>query len=49
MITRRLVLGAAGATLAAPSLRAEGAWPDKPLRFIEAVKPGFFKRLFGGK
>ena len=22
---------------------------DKPLRFVEADKPGFFKRLFGGK
>ncbi|BDT68968.1 septum site-determining protein MinD [Comamonadaceae bacterium OS-1] len=22
---------------------------DKPMRFVEAVKPGFFKRLFGGK
>jgi len=22
---------------------------DKPMRFIEAVKPGFFKRLFGGR
>jgi len=22
---------------------------DKPLRFVEAEKPGFFKRLFGGK
>ena len=22
---------------------------DKPLRFIEAEKTGFFKRLFGGK
>ncbi|MBL8302520.1 MAG: septum site-determining protein MinD, partial [Ideonella sp.] len=22
---------------------------DKPLRFTEAVKPGFFKRLFGGR
>jgi len=22
---------------------------DKPLRFTEAVKPGFFKRMFGGK
>jgi septum site-determining protein MinD len=22
---------------------------DKPLRFIEAVKPGFFKRIFGGR
>ena len=22
---------------------------DKPLRFIDAEKPGFFKRLFGGK
>jgi len=22
---------------------------DKPMRFVEAVKPGFFKRLFGGR
>jgi septum site-determining protein MinD len=22
---------------------------DKPMRFIEAEKKGFFKRLFGGK
>ncbi|MEP6723925.1 MAG: septum site-determining protein MinD, partial [Variovorax sp.] len=22
---------------------------DKPLRFVEAQKPGFFKRMFGGK
>ena len=22
---------------------------DKPMRFVEAVKPGFFKRIFGGK
>ncbi|MCB6183727.1 septum site-determining protein MinD [Leeia sp. TBRC 13508] len=22
---------------------------DKPLRFVDAVKPGFFKRLFGGR
>jgi septum site-determining protein MinD len=22
---------------------------EKPMRFVEAVKPGFFKRLFGGK
>jgi septum site-determining protein MinD len=22
---------------------------DKPMRFTEAVKPGFFKRIFGGK
>jgi septum site-determining protein MinD len=22
---------------------------DKPMRFVEAVKPSFFKRLFGGK
>jgi septum site-determining protein MinD len=22
---------------------------DKPMRFIDAQKPGFFKRLFGGK
>jgi len=22
---------------------------DKPMRFTEAVKPGFFKRMFGGR
>jgi len=22
---------------------------EKPMRFVEADKPGFFKRLFGGK
>ena len=22
---------------------------DKPMRFIDAEKPGFFKRLFGGR
>ena len=22
---------------------------DKPLRFVQAEKPGFFKRLFGGR
>ena len=22
---------------------------DQPMRFIEAEKPGFFKRLFGGR
>jgi len=22
---------------------------DKPLRFTDAVKPGFFKRIFGGR
>ena len=22
---------------------------DKPMRFVDAEKPGFFKRLFGGK
>jgi septum site-determining protein MinD len=22
---------------------------DKPMRFTEAVKPSFFKRMFGGK
>jgi septum site-determining protein MinD len=22
---------------------------ERPLRFVEAVKPGFFKRLFGGR
>jgi septum site-determining protein MinD len=22
---------------------------EKPMRFVEAVKPGFFKRIFGGR
>jgi septum site-determining protein MinD len=22
---------------------------DKPMRFVDAVKPGFFKRMFGGR
>ncbi|MBR0673688.1 Bug family tripartite tricarboxylate transporter substrate binding protein [Neoroseomonas soli] len=46
MITRRLVLGVAGATLAAPSLRAEGAWPDKPLRFIIGGAAGGVSDIF---
>jgi len=22
---------------------------EKPMRFVDAVKPGFFKRIFGGR
>jgi len=46
MITRRAVLGAAGAVLAAPALRAQGAWPDKPVRFIIGGAAGGVSDIF---
>ncbi|MBR0683987.1 tripartite tricarboxylate transporter substrate binding protein [Roseomonas eburnea] len=46
MITRRLVLGAAGATLAAPALRAQGTWPDKPIRFVIGGAAGGVSDIF---
>lgn len=39
--TRRAALAAAGAVLAAPLVaRAQGAWPDRPVRIITTVPPG---------
>lgn len=38
-ITRRLLLGASIATTAAPAL-AQGAWPNRPIRFISPWPPG---------
>ena len=46
MITRRAALGAAGAVLAAPSIRAQGAWPDKPIRFIIGGAAGGVSDIF---
>lgn len=41
---RRLMLGAgaAGALVASPALRAQGAWPSKPIRMIVGYTPGGF-------
>ncbi|MBW6400428.1 tripartite tricarboxylate transporter substrate binding protein [Roseomonas sp. HJA6] len=46
MITRRAVFGAAGAVLVAPSVRAQGAWPDKPIRFIIGGASGGVSDIF---
>jgi tripartite-type tricarboxylate transporter receptor subunit TctC len=39
-MTRRLMLGAGGALLAAPPLRAQPAWPDGSIRIIPPFPPG---------
>lgn len=46
MITRRLVAGLAGAVLAAPALRAQGNWPEKPLRFVIGGAAGGASDIF---
>lgn len=46
MITRRALAGAAGGLLAAPSVRAQGAWPDKPIRFIIGGAAGGVSDIF---
>ncbi len=46
MITRRAALGAAGAVLAGPSVRAQGTWPDKPIRFIIGGAAGGVSDIF---
>ncbi len=40
MFTRRLALGLAGSALAAPALRAQGAFPTHPLRLVVGYPPG---------
>ncbi|WP_270938578.1 Bug family tripartite tricarboxylate transporter substrate binding protein [Falsiroseomonas oryzae] len=37
---RRALLGTAFATLAAPALRAQGAWPSGPIRIVAPFPPG---------
>jgi tripartite-type tricarboxylate transporter receptor subunit TctC len=39
-LQRRSVLLGLGATLLAPTLRAQGAWPTKPLKLIVGFSPG---------
>ncbi|MEO3475604.1 tripartite tricarboxylate transporter substrate binding protein [Roseomonas sp. CAU 1739] len=46
MITRRALVGAAGTLLAVPSVRAQGAWPDKPIRFIIGGAAGGVSDIF---
>ena len=46
MITRRALAGAAVAVLAAPPVRAQGAWPEKPIRFIIGGAAGGVSDIF---
>ncbi|MFZ4407661.1 MAG: Bug family tripartite tricarboxylate transporter substrate binding protein [Paracraurococcus sp.] len=39
MTTRRAVLGASAALLAAPALRAQGAWPNRTIRLVVPFTP----------
>ncbi|MBB5689994.1 tripartite tricarboxylate transporter substrate binding protein [Roseomonas alkaliterrae] len=46
MITRRLLAGGAGALLAAPLARAQGSWPDRPIRFVIGGAAGGVSDIF---
>jgi tripartite-type tricarboxylate transporter receptor subunit TctC len=46
MITRRALAGAAGAVLAVPYVRAQGTWPDKPIRFVIGGAAGGVSDIF---
>jgi tripartite-type tricarboxylate transporter receptor subunit TctC len=40
MQRRTLLAALAGTTLGAPGLRAQGTWPDRPIRFVVPFAPG---------
>lgn len=46
MITRRALAGVAATVLAVPSVRAQGAWPEKPIRFILGGAAGGVSDIF---
>lgn len=50
-IGRRLLLGTAGAMLAAPHVQAQGSWPERPIRFVVPFAAGgntdVLARLYG--
>lgn len=46
MFTRRALAGAAGMLLAAPSVHAQAAWPEKPIRFVIGGAAGGVSDIF---
>lgn len=46
MLTRRALMGAAGAVLAAPHVHAQAGWPDRPLRFVIGGAAGGVSDIF---
>jgi len=46
MITRRSMMAAGAVALAAPAVRAQGSWPDKPLRFVIGGAAGGVSDIF---
>jgi tripartite-type tricarboxylate transporter receptor subunit TctC len=46
MITRRSMMAAGAVLLAAPAVKAQGTWPDKPLRFVIGGAAGGVSDIF---